>query len=251
MSESEGIARRILASIDLTSLNDDHDDDIATLCAKALTRHGPVAAVCSWPEHTADMADLLREAAPRVAAVINFPEGSADREHAVREAHQAIGDGADELDLVWPYGRWLDGDRETAASLVASVKHACNGKTLKVILETGALGDPATVAAASRAAIGAGADMLKTSTGKISIGATQEAAEAMLHAIRESKRDIGFKASGGIRTLDIAASYLNLAEHVMGKGWATPKRFRIGASGLLDGVLRAIDEAQGTGGREA
>ena len=249
MSEIEGTARRVLASIDLTSLNDDHSDDIAALCGKALTRHGPVAAVCSWPEHTAEMAGLLREAAPRVAAVINFPEGLADGEHAVGAARQAIDDGAEELDLVWPYKLWLEGDRETATALVAAVKDASNGATLKVILETGALGDPEAVAAASRAVIEAGADMLKTSTGKIPVGATPEAAEAMLQAIRESGRDIGFKASGGIRTLDAAIAYLSLAERIMGKGWATPKRFRIGASGLREGVLCAIDDTQGTEGR--
>lgn len=247
MSESADLARRVLSLIDLTSLNDSRDDDIGALCEKALTRHGPVAAVCSWPEFTGEMARHLAGAPPKIAAVVNFPHGSPEMQPAVQEARHAADAGAGEIDLVWPYESWIAGDRGRAVALVSAVREVLPEVRLKVILETGALDTVDVIAQAARSVIGAGADMLKTSTGKIAVGATPEAAEAMLVAIRESGHDVGFKASGGIRRLEDARTYLSLAERLMGPGWATPSRFRIGASGLLDGVLSAIDEEDGRG----
>jgi deoxyribose-phosphate aldolase len=241
MSDRSEIARRLLACLDLTSLNDARDDDIAALCAKAITSHGPVAAVCAWPEFAGEMVTRLADQAPKVAVVINFPQGEADAASAAQEAKRAVAAGAQELDLVWPYKAWLAGDRDQACALIAAVKEAGAGALLKVILETGALGEPVTVRQASEAAIAAGADMLKTSTGKIAIGATLPAAEAMLEAIRSAGGTVGFKASGGLRGLEDAAAYLGLAERILGPGWATPARFRIGASRLLDEILAALD----------
>jgi deoxyribose-phosphate aldolase len=239
------MARRLLGCLDLTSLNDARDDDIAGLCAKAVTPYGPVAAVCSWPEFAGAMAAALHRAppadpSPKVAVVIDFPQGACDPQAAAQKAAAAVAAGAQELDLVWPYHAWLAGDHAKACELIAGVKRAGEDATLKVILETGALGEPDVVRQASEAAISAGADMLKTSTGKIALGASLPAARAMLEAIAADGGNVGFKASGGLRSLDEAAAYLDLAESILGTGWATPARFRIGASRLLDEVLAVI-----------
>jgi deoxyribose-phosphate aldolase len=112
---------------------------------------------------------------------------------------------------------------------------------LKVILETGELGDAATIRAAADLALAAGADFVKTSTGKVAVNATPQAAEILLEAIRASGRPAGFKAAGGIRTVTEAAVYLDLADRILGPGWVSPETFRFGASGLLGDVLAALD----------
>ena len=241
MSAPADLIVRLVGLLDLTSLNDGRDDDIAALCAKALTPLGPVAAVCSWPEFTQDMVRQVAGRGPKVAVVIDFPAGQGAPDDVQAEASQAVRDGADELDLVWPYRTWQAGDREGAIALVRAVKAASGGARLKVILETGVLQNPDLIAAASRDAIEGGADMLKTSSGKTASGASLPAAEAMLRAIHASGREVGFKASGGIGTVEQAAAYLNLAEDIMGAGWATPAHFRIGASRLLDALLKAAE----------
>jgi deoxyribose-phosphate aldolase len=247
VNDRTDMARRLLGCLDLTSLNDARDDDIAALCAKAVTPHGPTAAVCSWPEFAGPMASHLSVQPPKVAVVINFPQGEADTQAVVQEAKRAVAAGAQELDLVWPHRAWLAGDRTGACELIAGVKRAGEGAMLKVILETGALGEPDVVRQASEAAISAGADMLKTSTGKIALGASLPAARAMLEAIAADGGKVGFKASGGLRSLDEAAAYLDLAEVILGAGWATPARFRVGASRLLDEVLAVIAADQVAG----
>ena len=236
-------AARLLPLIDLTSLHDARDDDIASLCAHAMTPHGPVAAVCSWPDFVAEMKAKVADRGPRVAAVVNFPLGKANAETAADEARTAVAEGADELDLVMPYEAWLAGDEERAAETIRAVRDVAGNALLKVILETGALGSRERIAAASRMAISAGADFLKTSTGKVAAGASPEAAKTRLGVIRETGAGTGFKASGGIRTVADGARYLTLAEGMMGAEWVGPERFRIGASRLLDEVLAALDGA--------
>ena len=129
-------------------------------------------------------------------------------------------------------------DKTPTGEMVAAVRDAAPKATLKVILETGAFGDDlGGIARIGAAVIAAGADMLKTSTGKSAQGASLPAARALLEVIRTAERPVGFKASGGIRTASEAAAYLALAEDIMGDGWAMPVRFRIGASRLLDELL--------------
>ncbi len=238
-------AARLLPLIDLTSLQDDQADDVASLCAKGRTPRGPVAALCSWPRHVAALRSCLGEAGPPwLASVVNFPAGAADADAACAEARQCVAAGAEELDLVWPYEAWLAGEREAALALVAAVREAAPGARLKVILETGAFAeDAAAIEEAGAGVIAVGADMLKTSTGKSPTGATPVAARAMLEAIRAAERPVGFKASGGIRSLEEALGYVGIAEDVMGAGWVAPETFRIGASRLLDEVLGALGEA--------
>ncbi len=232
--------RQILGLIDLTSLNDARDDKIAALCAKAVTPHGNVAAVCSWPDFAAEMTAALQGTGIPAAVVVNFPSGDGSLEAAVTEAHAAVAAGARELDLVWPYKAWLSGQHKAAMAMIGAVKEAGKEAKLKVILESGAFESMDDLAAASRDAIAAGADTLKTSTGKIAQGASPAAARVMLEAIKESARPVGFKASGGIRSIADAEVYLALAEEILGPDWPRPETFRIGASRLLDEVLSAL-----------
>jgi deoxyribose-phosphate aldolase len=155
---------------------------------------------------------------------------------------QAIADGADEIDLVIPYRALLAGEEQPVSEMIAAIREVCAPPVaLKTILETGELNDPALVRNASHLAISGGADFIKTSTGKVNVNATPETADIMLTAIRESGRPTGFKAAGGVRTVADAKIYLDLADSIMGPGWARPETFRFGASGLLGAILTTLD----------
>jgi deoxyribose-phosphate aldolase len=232
-------ARLALACLDLTTLNDgDTEADVIKLCARAHGAHGNVAAVCVWPRFAA----LARRELPAgiaVAAVANFPDGSADVARAVADTRPIVAARAHEVDVVLPFARLQQGDERAVTDLLAAVRAACPGLALKVILETGVLVDDALIRRASRLALDAGADFLKTSTGKTPISATPEAARAMLATIAADPRGatrVGFKASGGIRTVADAALYFGLVEQVLGAAALTPARVRIGASSLLNDI---------------
>jgi deoxyribose-phosphate aldolase len=233
-SETQATARIALACLDLTSLNDgDTPADIDKLCAKAQGPHGPTAAVCVWPRFAAQARSLL-PAGIAVAAVANFPDGSSDTQRAVRDTGQIVQAGAQEVDVVMPYR-----DLAAAPALLAAVRRACEGLRLKVILETGELQDPALIGLACRIALEAGADFLKTSTGKTARSATPQAASLLLGAIAAdpSARDrVGFKPAGGVRTVADAAVYIALTRQHLGAAAVTAARFRIGASGLLSDI---------------
>jgi len=237
-------ARPIIGLLDLTSLEDNDDAaKIAGLCRRATTPYGKVAAVCVYGRFVAQCKVALAGTGIKVAAVVNFPHGKAGADAAGEEAEGLVALGADEIDMVLPYDAFLHGEVKAARAVVAACKAACGSRArLKVILETGALADPARIVEASLLAIDAGADFIKTSTGKLQPGATLAAARAMLTVIRETKRPVGFKAAGGVRTLEQALDYVGLAEEIMGPGWCTPATFRIGASGLLDDLLRHLGD---------
>jgi len=244
MSERTDRARRAIGLIDLTDLSDDHSPDgIDELCRRA-REHG-TAAVCVWPEFVARCSQLLDGSGVRVATVVNFPSGDEAVVDVLAMSGAALAAGADDIDLVFPYRAFLDGDSDGPGEMVAAVAALIEPpKLLKVILESGAYPGPDSVAAAGHLAIANGADFVKTSTGKISEGASLAAAEAMLGEIRvaaEAGRTVGLKPSGGVRSFDDAMAYLDLADSVMGEGWATPATFRYGASGVLDALLAVID----------
>jgi deoxyribose-phosphate aldolase len=225
---------RAIALLDLTTLTGEETEaEIAELCAKAVTPEGPVAAVCVYPRYVAACARELDGTPVRIAAVANFPEGDLDADRAARDAQEAVDAGAHEVDVVLPWRAWLDGDAAGALAVVEAARKATPG-ALKVILESGQLGD--RVRAAADDALAAGADFVKTSTGKVPPGASPEAARAMLEAVRDHGAG-GFKASGGVRTREDADAYLAIADELLGPGWATPETFRIGASTLLDALL--------------
>lgn len=227
---------RLLAALDLTSLGeDDTPAAIRALCAKAAASAVRPAAVCVYPEQIVTAHAALAEAGASgvaVAAVVNFPDGANDPGRALSETRRAIAAGADEIDLVFSWRAYVAGDRESGSIIVERCKEACGSRILKAIIESGELGDPLLIREICLAAVDAGADFVKTSTGRSRVGATPEAAQAILECLRERGRG-GFKASGGIRTLREARVYLELAERICGAGWATPARFRIGSSSIL------------------
>ncbi len=244
MSDSQAaLARRLLGLLDLTNLEANCGPaEIKALCARAVDGHGKVAAVCLWPQFAGEAARVLKDTGVHIATVVNFPDGGEDLERVLDDMGEALGDGADEIDIVLPYKAFLRGDTAIAAEMVREAKGVLTAtQKLKVILETGAYPDQQAVAAATRLAIEAGADFIKTSTGKIAVSATPEAAETMLSIIRDCGRPVGFKAAGGIRTLADAALYLGIAEDIMGADWATADTFRIGASSLHAALISAID----------
>lgn len=238
------LVRRITSLIDLTSLNEtDTEDSIARLCEKAQTPFGHVAALCVYPSFVRMIAAEFAGTPVKAATVANFPKGSDSLETVLVEIGQALEDGAQEIDVVFPYSRYLAGERQYAHSFVAACKAACGEEvTLKVILETGALSEITIIADASYEALTAGADFIKTSTGKLAEGASIEAAATMLlviqHLSSQLKRPLGLKISGGIRELQQAAQYIELADGIMGKTWVSPATFRIGASKLVDEIMR-------------
>jgi deoxyribose-phosphate aldolase len=239
------VARRAIPLIDLTSLNDDDTEErIVKLCAAATTPFGRVAAVCVYGRFVAAAKRELQGSPIRVAGVANFPAGSASVARTVEEVRMLIADGADEIDVVLPYRELLAGRPTPALDLLKACREACGVRTLKAILETGAYGeDRAKVTAAAELAIRGGANFIKTSTGKIAVGATPFAATCILEAIRSSGAPVGFKASGGIRNAGQAAQYLELADHIMGRAWARPATFRFGVSKLLDDLVGRLKAA--------
>ena len=239
MSDAD-LALRALRLLDLTDLSDQASETGALqLCARAVAAPGPVAAICIWPQFVKLARQTLRASPVRIATVVNFPAGGGNCSLIGSDITEAIADGADEIDLVLPWRAFLAGDVEIARDMVAEARGSCGDRTLKVILETGEYPDQASVRAASELAIAAGADFIKTSTGKTGTSATPEAASTMLEAIKASGKPVGLKPSGGLRTLADAGTYLDLADEIMGPAWATAKTFRFGASGLY-GVLADI-----------
>lgn len=235
------LAKRALALLDLTELSEGASEaGIVALCAKASLPQGHVAAVCVWPQFASLARRLLKDDVVKIATVANFPAGGTHIGRVTSDVSEALSDGADEIDLVLPYRSFLDGEVDVAREMVSEVKAACESRLLKVILESGAFSDQASLTQACELAISAGADFLKTSTGKTPVSATPQAAETMLKVIKASGRPVGFKASGGIHTLEDARLYLNLADEIMGPQWVTPATFRFGASGLHGALLDAI-----------
>jgi deoxyribose-phosphate aldolase len=240
------VAARVLPLVDLTALGDETGANaVDTLCARALD--AGVAAVCVWPRFLPIAKARLGHSAVRLATVANFPDGSDDIARAARETADALLAGADEVDVVAPIQAILDGDLGLVTELVQACRAKAPERTLKVILETGRLAEPARIAAAARAAVMAGADFLTTSTGKHGQGATLEAAAVLLAVIEEAEGRVGLKVSGGIRTTQQAAQYLHLVDHFMGRGWTAPATLRFGASALLDDLLRILNLPPGPG----
>jgi deoxyribose-phosphate aldolase len=230
--------RLLIACLDLTSLGDADDEELVeALCARAM-RPVPdvpdlrVAAVCVWPRLVPVARRELARSGVRIAAATGgFPDPSADLTTRLGEVARAIDAGADEVDVV--VNRRLLGDPPTLAEELAAVRATAAGVTWKAILETGALTTEDTEAIA-RLCIEAGADFLKTSTGKGPPGATPAAARTLVAVIGQADRPVGLKVSGGVRTAHDAIAYLGVVRDELGPRWLDPGRFRIGASSLLD-----------------
>lgn len=204
-----------------------------------------VAAICVYPNFVATVRETLTAPNVRVACVSGgFPASQSFIEVKIAETALAIAAGADEIDIVLNLGRFLEGDYEETATEIEEQKATCRDAHLKVILETGALRDSESIRRASILALYAGADFLKTSTGKEYPGASLEAAYIMCQVLKEyyqkhgEKR--GVKFSGGIRTTEEALKYYCIVKSILGDEWLTPELLRIGASSLVDNLQREI-----------
>jgi deoxyribose-phosphate aldolase len=248
------IATQAISLMDLTSLTDQETSaDIQKLCQQAKSPAGNTAAICIFPRFIPLAKKLLAaQGTPnvKIATVTNFPHGNDDVAIAVAETKAAIAYGADEVDVVFPYKALINGDYHTGLELVESCKKVCPKEVLlKVIIETGELKTPELIKLASEVSIRAGADFIKTSTGKVSVNATPEAAKVMLEVIKatnNTKVDTGFKAAGGVRDVVDAQVYLDLATTILGDNWVTSTHFRFGASSLLNNLLSTLELEQST-----
>ncbi|MGI9280768.1 MAG: deoxyribose-phosphate aldolase [Endozoicomonas sp.] len=252
MTDLLSSSRQALQLMDLTSLNDnDTPEVIIELCKKAQTVAGNTAAVCIYPRFIPVAKRTLRELGLEdvtVATVTNFPAGDDDAEIAVAETRAAVAYGADEVDVVFPYRALMAGNETIGHEIVSRSKDACGKDVrLKVIIETGELKDPVLIRRASEISIEAGADFIKTSTGKVAVNATPESARIMLEVIRDSgRKDVGFKPAGGIRTAEDAKEHLAIAAEIMGAEWIDRDHYRFGASSLLGNLLVALDLQEAT-----
>jgi deoxyribose-phosphate aldolase len=238
--------------MDLTTLEGaDTPGKVAALCSKAL-RPDPadpsipsVAAVCVYPNLVPIARERLDGSLVKVASVATaFPSGQSPLDVKLADVRDAVDFGADEVDMVIDRGAFLSGRYAKVYDEIVRVKEACGVAHLKVILETGELGTYDNVRRASLLAMAAGADFIKTSTGKIQPAATLPVTLCMLEAVRdvhdETGRMIGMKPAGGIRTAKQAIQYLVVLHETLGPDWLTPDLFRFGASSLLNDVLMQI-----------
>ncbi len=241
---NQSLLKQILSCIDLTSLQHDDDEQIIdALVAQAITPFSKVAALCVMPHLIAYTRQQLQDQNINVATVVNFPRGDAAIPSIVDDIKSAIIAGADEIDMVIPYKDVLRSDMQSTVKLMQAARENCVDKPLKVILETGALQSLEQIYTVSCRVIECGADFIKTSTGKITHGASLEATAVMLLAIKDNREhyNVGLKVSGGIRTAENAAQYVQLAKNIMGDEWLQPTNFRIGASSLLTDVVNKIN----------
>ncbi len=251
---------RAVAVMDLTTLaDDDTDERVRRLCARArqplppdlIERLAPeaadlhTAAVCIYHPFIHTALHELQGTGIKVATVsADFPKGLAPLEERIAQIHHSVEAGAQEIDVVIKRSHVLAGDWQTLYDEVAAFKAACTPRVMKVILGTGDLQNLDNIARASLVAMMAGADFIKTSTGKESVNATLPAAIVMLRAIKDYSRRtgaaVGFKPAGGIRTAKQALEYVSLVKEELSDSWVQPNRFRIGASSVLEDIERHL-----------
>lgn len=263
--ESQDDLLMAISALDLTTLaGDDTDERVRNLCAKArqplaielAERLHPaaadlhVAAVCIYHRFIKTALHELQGTEIKVATVsADFPKGLAPLEERIAQVHRSVEAGAHEIDVVIKRTHVHHGDWQALYDEIAAFKEACTPKLMKVILATGELQSLEKIARASLVAMMAGADFIKTSTGKETVNATIVAAAAMTRAIRDYKNKtgncVGFKAAGGIRTSKQVLEYVALVKEELGEGWLRPNLFRIGASSALDDIARTLQQLVG------
>ncbi|MGI9271800.1 MAG: deoxyribose-phosphate aldolase [Woeseiaceae bacterium] len=248
----------ILSMIDLTTLEgQDTPGKVRQLCQKAIHLHDAmpglphVAAVCVYPTMVGVAKEALDGRDINIASVATaFPSGQAPLSVKLDDTRMAVADGANEIDMVISRGEFLAGNFGAVFDEIIAIKEACGDAHLKVILETGELGTLDRVRQASELAMHAGADFIKTSTGKIQPAATMQVTLVMLQAIRDyyydTGRMVGMKPAGGISKAKLAIHYLVMLRETLGNAWMTPEWFRFGASSLANDVLMQLQK-QATG----
>ncbi|MEL6869741.1 MAG: deoxyribose-phosphate aldolase [Pseudomonadota bacterium] len=254
-SKREGLLR-VLSMIDLTTLEGaDTPGKVLQLCAKAQNLHASmpglpqVAAVCVYPTMVAVARNAVADSGIAVASVATaFPSGQAPLSVRLDDTRAAVAAGADEIDMVISRGAFLAGDYQQVFDEIVAVKQACADAHLKVILETGELGSLDQVRKASVLAMAAGADFIKTSTGKIQPAATLPVTLVMLQAIRDYTHDtgrmVGMKPAGGISKSKLALQYLVMLNETLGERWLNKTWFRFGASSLANDVLMQLQKIE-------
>ena len=255
--EKEHALEQVLNMIDLTTLEgSDTDQKVVDLCKRAqnpssIIQLPTTAAVCVYPNMVGVARKSLGEASSiQIAAVATaFPSGQSSLEVKKLDTQLALDLGADEIDMVISRGKFLSGELNFVYDEIAAIKEVCGDKRLKVILETGELKTLENVRTASEIAMQAGADFIKTSTGKIQPAATLPVTLVMLRAIREHYARtgvmVGMKPAGGISKADLALSYLTLVKEELGDAWLNNQWFRYGASSLATDVVKQLEELKG------
>ena len=254
-SKVEGL-KLALSMIDLTTLEGkDTKGKVQQLCYKAMHPHDTlkdnptVAAICVYPTYVAIAKEALKGSGIQVASVATaFPSGNSKLQVKLDDVKDAVEQGADEVDMVISRGEFLTGNYQYVYDEIVAVKKACGKAHLKVILETGELDTLDNVRKASEIAMYAGADFIKTSTGKIQPAATMQVTYVMFDAIKDfylkTGKMIGMKPAGGISTSKIALQYLVMLNEMLGEKWMNNKYFRFGASSLANDILMQLVKAE-------
>ena len=251
-NDTKEVKMFLLNSVELTSLKTtDNEDSILRFVEKVnkfddiYPELGHVATVCVYPNYAKVCHDALENEDVEIACVSgSFPSSQTFMEVKVAETALAISEGATEIDIVMPVGKFLNDDYEGMCDEIEEIKNVCGDKPLKVILETGCLKTASNIMKASILTMYAGADYIKTSTGKLTPAATPEAALVMCKAIKQYHDNtgiqIGFKPAGGMKTVDDALTYYTIVKEVLGEKWLTNKLFRLGTSSLANKLLSDI-----------
>lgn len=253
-NENTEVYKLCYSAIDLTTLScNDSVTSVTTFAKRAVEFYAKyphisnVASICIYPSFVETVGLAVDGTPMRITSVAGgFPASQTFLEVKALEVAMAIENGADEVDIVLNVGRMLTGEYNEAANEVEVIRAEMDEEViLKVIIESGALKTPELIRKASLLSMFAGADFIKTSTGKIDVAATPEAAVIMCHAIKDyynkTGRKVGFKAAGGVRTAEDAALYYTIVEEILGKEWCTTELFRIGASSAANNLLSAIE----------
>ena len=252
-NQNPEVYKLCLSAIDLTTLSCcDSEESVAAMARRAAEFEMDyphlqnVASICVYPPFVETVGLNIDGTSLRITSVAGgFPSSQTFLEVKMLEVAMAIENGADEVDVVLNAGKILTGAYDEAANEIEVLREESEGATLKVILETGALKSPELIYNASLLSMAAGADFIKTSTGKIDVSATPEAAIVMCKAIgeyyRKTGRKVGFKAAGGVRTAEDAALYYTIVKEILGEEWLTTELFRIGASSAANNILSAIE----------
>lgn len=253
---SPEVLKSIFRCLDLTTLNPEDNEKTARKFTNRLNGFSsrfpnipPVAALCVYPSLVEETRKTLSDLRVKIAAVgAGFPSSQTYLAVKLAECELLISKGTDEIDVVISVGRFLAGDYLGVFNELVLIRDACQGVTLKVILETGLLKSARKIRLASLLAMEAGADFIKTSTGKVAVSATPEAVLTMSYAIRDfhskSGRAAGIKPAGGIVTVEDALIYYYLVNNILGENWLTPSRFRLGASRLANNLLSRLSNQE-------
>ena len=252
-NKTKAVMQFLLNSVELTTLNTtDNEDSVLRFVEKVnkfddvYPELGHVATVCVYPNFAKICHDTLENDEIEIACVSgSFPSAQTFMEIKIAETALALKDGATEIDMVIPVGKFLAGDYEGMCDEIGEIKALCGDKKLKTILETGCLKSASNIKKASILAMYAGADYIKTSTGKLEPAATPEAAFVMCQAIKEYNEltgiQIGFKPAGGMKTVEDALTYYTIVKEVLGEKWLTNQYLRLGTSSLANKILSEIE----------